>query len=345
MPVLPGYGFGGASYSGGVISGQITWADGLGAIDHIEGPSDEDLKVTPGTGMIVHLVQPGNMIGLHAQKTGTGNGDVVLITNEGTEPGLRIDQNGDGPAIEVDNEGDAVGLDIVSSGSGTQPVLRLLKSSGTGSCVEVICNTNSPGLLVEQNGSAVALSVEQNTASLLALLNQKANADCLELRKLASGSGDLLVADNDGTGEAIRIEQSGNPSTSSLHLLKTGAGGGVCIEVENSGTGNGVLVDNTGDATCLWLRMPAGASSHCVFILHDGSGHAMDITNPGSGKDIDGNGSNWYALPDGKVKVGVFTNGTRGSPPEAGTIIFNTNDGQLNISDGANWTLPDGSTT
>lgn len=29
----------------------------------------------------------------------------------------------------------------------------------------------------------------------------------------------------------------------------------------------------------------------------------------------------------------------------AGTVIWNTDDSQLNISDGTNWTLPDGTTT
>lgn len=35
---------------------------------------------------------------------------------------------------------------------------------------------------------------------------------------------------------------------------------------------------------------------------------------------------------------------TRGTPT-AGRLIFNTDDGQLNVGDGSNWTLPDGTTT
>lgn len=41
----------------------------------------------------------------------------------------------------------------------------------------------------------------------------------------------------------------------------------------------------------------------------------------------------------------VLTDATRGSPGTAGRVIFNTDDGQLNIDDGTNWTLPDGTTT
>ena len=40
-----------------------------------------------------------------------------------------------------------------------------------------------------------------------------------------------------------------------------------------------------------------------------------------------------------------YTDATRGSAGTAGRIIFNTDDGQINIDDGTNWTLPDGTTT
>ena len=45
------------------------------------------------------------------------------------------------------------------------------------------------------------------------------------------------------------------------------------------------------------------------------------------------------------LQVPVKTDGTRGAAGTAGRIIFNSGDGQLNIDDGTNWTLPDGTTT
>lgn len=41
----------------------------------------------------------------------------------------------------------------------------------------------------------------------------------------------------------------------------------------------------------------------------------------------------------------VFTDATRGAAGTAGRVIFNSDDGQINIDDGTNWTLPDGSIT
>ena len=40
-----------------------------------------------------------------------------------------------------------------------------------------------------------------------------------------------------------------------------------------------------------------------------------------------------------------YTDATRPSAGNAGLIIFNTSDGQLNVDDGTNWTLPDGTAT
>jgi hypothetical protein len=48
---------------------------------------------------------------------------------------------------------------------------------------------------------------------------------------------------------------------------------------------------------------------------------------------------------DGTVQLPTFTNATRPAAGTAGRIIFNSDDGQLNIDDGTNWTLPDGTTT
>jgi len=43
--------------------------------------------------------------------------------------------------------------------------------------------------------------------------------------------------------------------------------------------------------------------------------------------------------------VPVRTDATRGAAGTAGRVVFNSDDGALNIDDGTNWTLPDGTTT
>lgn len=45
------------------------------------------------------------------------------------------------------------------------------------------------------------------------------------------------------------------------------------------------------------------------------------------------------------LQLPLHTDANRGAASTAGRLIFNTDDGRLNIDDGTNWTLPDGTTT
>ena len=47
----------------------------------------------------------------------------------------------------------------------------------------------------------------------------------------------------------------------------------------------------------------------------------------------------------GAIVLASFTDATRGAAGTAGKVIYNTDDLQLNIDNGTNWTLPDGTTT
>lgn len=71
------------------------------------------------------------------------------------------------------------------------------------------------------------------------------------------------------------------------------------------------------------------------------------LSNPSGGSGI--NAALWVtagrAQFDGIVTLPRNTDANRGAAGEAGRVIFNTDDGQMNIDDGTNWTLPDGSVT
>lgn len=71
------------------------------------------------------------------------------------------------------------------------------------------------------------------------------------------------------------------------------------------------------------------------------------LSNPSGGSGI--NAALWVTAGrsqfDGIVTLPRNTNANRGAAGEAGRIIFNTDDGQLNVDDGTNWTLPDGTVT
>lgn len=55
--------------------------------------------------------------------------------------------------------------------------------------------------------------------------------------------------------------------------------------------------------------------------------------------------ANGEAIFSDTLRVPVYDDAGRPAAGTAGRVIFNTTDGQLNIDDGTNWTLPDGTTT
>ncbi len=50
-------------------------------------------------------------------------------------------------------------------------------------------------------------------------------------------------------------------------------------------------------------------------------------------------------LRESEVLTITYTDTSRPAAGEVGKVIFNTTDGQLNVDDGTNWTLPDGTAT
>ncbi len=75
----------------------------------------------------------------------------------------------------------------------------------------------------------------------------------------------------------------------------------------------------------------------------------IDIDNNESDRSfaIDtNNGTNLLVVSeDGTVQLRTLTDATRPSPGGAGRIIYNSDDGNINIDNGTNWILPDGTVT
>lgn len=72
-----------------------------------------------------------------------------------------------------------------------------------------------------------------------------------------------------------------------------------------------------------------------------GDGTLRDLKPNTDGKMNLGNSSKHFA----SLFLHSFTDATRGAAGNAGRVIFNTNDGNLNIDNGTNWILPNGTVT
>lgn len=112
-------------------------------------------------------------------------------------------------------------------------------------------NKSTPSIYIDHNSDAAA-----SAGDAMIIADQYDNDNGIEIRKLATGAGDVINIDNDGIGAGIRIKQDAN---------------GRCITIDNNGTQEGIYIDHTSPAT-------QGAA---IFIDHGsaGTGQAIKISS------------------------------------------------------------------
>lgn len=143
-----------------------------------------------------------------------------------------------------------------------------------------------------------------------------------------------------GWEEAIgRVWIAKNGSTT-----KFGAGGEFQAVVQVTTTGEGLRVQKTG--------APAAGNPYFTFKHNNGSPPTFSL------ETWDGTSARVYAEFDPSnvefrigssdnviARLPTFSDATRPSAGRAGRIFYSSTDGKLNIDNGANWTLPDGTVT
>jgi len=126
-----------------------------------------------------------------------------------------------------------------------------------------------------------------------------------------------------------------------LHIGGTGTG-----DIAEFQAADILLKQNVTVSATLYIN-----STSDGYLTHDGT--VMEIRAGGAGNSLDlyANNIKQVGLSTGGIAfltdtvLYSRTDSNRGAAGTAGRIIFNTDDGQLNIDDGTNWTLPDGTTT
>lgn len=208
-----------------------------------------------------------------------------------------------------------------------------------------------------------AFNLESSTGFLIAAFICKHTATAMEIEETIDLRGETpSTASGSGTGGG---------DVSALAVLADNAivrGDGGAKDIQDSG----VLIDDSDAMSGLTaldvdnLKLDGNTVSSTdtngdINVTPDGTG----LVNLGkAGDTVIGDGTEHDTYPQTDLKVnlgktansfkGVFvqsiylkplTNATRGAAGTAGRVIFNSDDGQLNIDDGTNWTLPDGTTT
>ena len=129
--------------------------------------------------------------------------------------------------------------------------------------------------------------------------SQANNNGILELSKSAVGAGSVLTVSNAGTGHGVDIS---NTSTGrGLTLANSGTGYGVYLG--QSGAANALRIVQTGNEVALFISSDQNQATVQFNKTGAGAGAVIDIGNAGTGYDIDGTGSTWYATAGGTIKM------------------------------------------
>lgn len=263
-----------------------------------------------GTGKAVYLKQDGltaaggsvhlectvNNTGapvLTVDKTASGGGNLVQISNSGTGDSLRIANTANGGAVSITK---------TASGAGT---LLNLDNDGTGTTLNIDNSANAPGIVVLKTGTGAgdAVSISNQGSGRCLFLDQSVtNANALrvdsnrnftniQVNKSGTGAGSGIAIADLGTGASLDITKGGNGIA--INIAKSASGAGACIAVDNDGTGVGVTVQQDGAGSALVIVQNGGATAssfsqttnnRLLFINKTGTGAgiAVEIDNDGT---------------------------------------------------------------
>jgi len=200
----------------------------------------------------LEVLEPGNFGAVRVLKQGSGAGNAVFIDNDGAGYGLLIQQDG--------NSG--TGLYVTKSIGGSGQCLAVNNvGGGTGSAVQIAAQAGSGALLDLENAGSTGWCM---------YVSQNVNAETVRIDKLATGGGTCLLIDNDGTGNAFKVQQDGNAIAVSItsqlartmDVVQNADATGLFIDKNGAGTGVPLLINNAGSGKCIDTDAGAGTPAH-----------------------------------------------------------------------------------
>ncbi|MGJ8594196.1 MAG: hypothetical protein ACSHXF_16725 [Aquaticitalea sp.] len=138
----------------------------------------------------------GTSRNLHLEKT-TGTADAMLVENDGTGAGIRIENDNTNNTAELYNYGNGRGLYLYKA-TGTSEAARIT-NNGTGTGLYVYNNNTSNGSFLSNYGTGDALSIYKGAG----------NGEAVFVNNAANGSG-LRVASSSSVANAINASSGGH---------------------------------------------------------------------------------------------------------------------------------------
>ena len=172
----------------------------------------------------------------------------------------------------------------------------------------------------------------------------------------ASITGDTTITgkhfvDQNADANGVEVDHDGDTGYAIYAINKSG-NTDECLRIVSNGA-EGAVIGTTASATATTLQVEQAANFVCLTLSKtaSGAGHVIDISNDGTGHDIDGDSGLWYTMSNGVVKMRSVTNDTERSAlsmtgsGDLGGMIWNVTDNAPNFWDGSGWRDASGSAT
>lgn len=251
----------------------------------------EHNDVTGAHGPNVTINNTTNTVNLDITKSHTGNANVINITNSGSGKDIDAD-NWD---IQKDGTANVKGL-VVSSNSGYGISIT---NAGPTNALYIDNTTSYNAIYVKNWGSSSALVIDQSSGSQSVVINLGIAGSGLYISKTNTAGGSPISIVNAGTGQGINVTQQGagiglqvtqQAALQGIYINKSNTTGGSPLDIVNAGIGNSINITQNGNGVGLVITK-----------TNTGNANIVDLTNAGSGYDIDGNASNWYVDKSGNA--------------------------------------------
>lgn len=318
---------------------------------------ESDVFITYPSLRSVHICDSGNITGINAI-------DFDLITNPGYQEG-RVFYDNVNHALSVYNDEADITLQVgqeqyIRARNNTGATItngqavRILGSQGTNTTVELAIATGS---LQAQVVGLATHDIENNSFGYITSFGVVNDVDTsafndgdeVFLSPVISGgltgvspnapffksSVGHVIRSHPSVGSVLvspRSEKLGGPDIKSSNGNNMIASGVTFVELLTD-DGSAVLASNDGMVYSSGTKV----LSLNAVIVEGASGNLQEWKDPvGSGAYIDN---------DGNFVFRSYSDATRPAAGVAGRVIFNTDDGNLNIDNGGNWIHPSGGTT
>jgi|3_EtaG_2_1085321.scaffolds.fasta_scaffold07601_4 hypothetical protein len=226
-----------------------------------------------------------------------GSGGGIRVSNNGAGNGIFIDQNGEGGSFYIDTEAtSSTALEIYGQNtSGTMvhfenegiqasgQLIAVIQEHATSAAGAVVVRNDGTGigLLLDQNGEALALSIDaENTTSDAVLIDATTTTgDTLQISSSSLTTGRLATFySNSSTIDNVFVNMHLDHASSTAVLLN----------LINDGTGTGIVLDQNGNARSLHIDSEATSLPAVEIDIVDGDAHLRLVGDSGNATPTEG---------------------------------------------------------